>query len=164
MVLAFAGRVARRQNRAFDSTTRRKAGCAFYGCYTVGMNGRRGSIALFAIVALALAGAIAWWVVQGEPGLTVGTASHAGQALFKADQTQGPPPLGVTFSIARDLGTVQTVNYGDGTSADISDFVCGLTYCVRLHTYTIPGRYTVTLEDAGGSPVGSPLTITVVYP
>ena len=76
---------------------------------------------------------------------------------------QGGPttaPLTVQFALKRDIGTVQTIDYGDGTSTSVSDFICGFQYCTRMHIYSRPGVYIVSLQDAGGQALRS-LTVTV---
>jgi hypothetical protein len=122
----------------------------------------RGSFVLFILAVIAVAAAIAWSVTQGIPGIVkpLGTHDASKDPDVALDRSIGTPPLGVTFSIKRDIGTIQTINYGDGTSSSISDFVCGLTYCIRLHTYREPGIYKIHFENATGEPLYS-LTVTV---
>lgn len=118
----------------------------------------RGSADALIIVVLVLVIAVsaAWWV--REQSATANTTQD-----FTAAPLAGTAPLTVTFSVKRDQGAVETVVYGDGTSADTSDFICGVSACTREHLYTAPGTYIASFADPAGATLAS-FTIVVGAP
>jgi hypothetical protein len=80
-------------------------------------------------------------------------------ADFTATPTEGPPPLEVDFTNT-SLGDYTEISweFGDGTTSTITD---------PLHTYLLPGAYTVTLTVGDGSAVDTeikPAYINVLSP
>ena len=112
---------------------------------------------IFLVLVLGLV--VAWWAQQTATTATPSAISANGQDL-SASPTSGVAPLAVLFSVKRDIGTVQTIDYGDGTSANTSDFICGLQYCTRKYIYKHPGVYTAMYEGATGQVLRS-FTISV---
>ncbi|MGA1976304.1 MAG: gliding motility-associated C-terminal domain-containing protein [Bacteroidales bacterium] len=59
------------------------------------------------------------------------------RADFTADPVKGEAPLDVTFTNTSIRGSTYTWNFGDNTTSDLET--------PPVHTYNIPGKYTVTL-------------------
>lgn len=125
------------------------------------MNISRGAVhpLLLILLVATIAVSAAWWIETNKVPATTAPPS-TGQSSAAATDTNmlvgpanGPAPLSVTFALRRDLGTVQTIDYGDGTVGVVTDFICGLTYCTRVHVYNKTGTYTGAFEGATGKPL-----------
>jgi hypothetical protein len=109
---------------------------------------------------------VAWWIEQNKSPATLAPASQGEQDAATENKDllvtpiKGPVPLRVTFAVKRDLGTVQTINYGDGTIGTVTDFICGFSYCTRVHVYNRAATYTGAFEDGSGREL-KPFTIVV---
>ena len=123
------------------------------------MQPSRGSVLIVVLITILLAGAVVWWVDEQQTASIRAGGNQSSRDLL-VEPAMGVAPLSVAFSVRRDIGTVQTIEYGNGLSATISDFICGLQYCVRRYIYDTPGSYTAVYKDAVGNPVRS-FTITV---
>jgi len=123
------------------------------------MQPSRGSVLIVVLITVLLAGAVVWWVDEQQTASIKAGGNQSSRDLL-VEPVTGVAPLSVAFSIRRDIGTVQTIEYGNGLSANVSDFICGFQYCVRRYIYDMPGSYTATYKDASGNSVRS-FTITI---
>lgn len=85
------------------------------------------------------------WVMQGYPKLIWEISNEEPVADFTSNVTSGIAPLTVSFADqSANTPSSWSWNFGDGTTS---------TDQSPVHTYTIPGTYTVSLtaENAGGS-------------
>src|SRR3989344_3159274 len=85
-----------------------------------------------------------------------GGGGGGGNISFSAFPTSGAAPLTVAFLVQSiSLNGPYSINFGDGTSANVQKTPCTST-CPNVdmintsHTYTTSGTYTATLTDPGG--------------
>ena len=127
------------------------------------MNTSRGFIFPFLMIVLlvTIGVAVAWWIQQNQvPATAIPSNQGATSQDLMIGPMKGTVPLRVQFAVKRDLGTVETIDYGDGSSGTVTDFICGLQYCTKVHTYDQTGVYTAVFQSGSGQALRS-YTITV---